>query len=37
MKLLIFFGGFTVGGLFGVALMCLLQAHRLYGSMYDEE
>ena len=37
MKLLIFIGGFTVGCLFGVTLMCLLQAHRLYGSMWDEE
>lgn len=30
-----FLSGFTVGGLFGIIAMCLLQAHRLYK--YDME
>lgn len=37
MKLLIFFGGFTVGSLFGIALMCLLQIHRMNDSIWDDE
>lgn len=37
MGFLIFFGGFSVGGLFGIASMCLLQAHRLDHSTWDEE
>lgn len=30
MRVLFFIIGLIIGGMFGVALMCLLQAHRLY-------
>lgn len=34
MEFLIFFGGFTLGGLFGVVLMCLLQVKHLHNTEY---